>query len=152
MHAVVHTCDTLHTALNFLVFSTCLVLFLLFLSQYAIYLAYKVGPNPRFKRMVMLSCTMEDEKFLTSYINAFTAVFRAAPASVAKTVGGPSGIFLMVDGNPVHTTEKSQSRRASQSHRESPKTRHDGDSSRISSPGGGDAGSDGEYTNGVLHL
>lgn len=88
---------------------------------------------------------MEDEKFLTSYINAFTAVFRAAPASVAKTVGGPSGIFLMVDGNPVPTTEKSQSRRASQSHRESPKTRHDGDSSRISSPGGGGGGSDGEF-------
>lgn len=50
----------------------------------------------------MLSSSMEDEKFLTSYINAFTAVFRAAPASVAKAVGGPSGILLMVDGHPVH--------------------------------------------------
>jgi hypothetical protein len=112
-------------------------------AQYAIYLAYKVGPNPRFKRMMMLSSAMEDERYLTSYINAFTAVFRAAPAPIAKAVGGPSGIFLMVDGNPVRDPKDSTAVKSRKpSSRESPKMRSMGDAdlSKYSSPGGGSEG------------
>jgi hypothetical protein len=99
-----------------------------------------VGPNPRFKRLVMLSSAVEDEKHLTTYINAFTAVFRPAPAQIAKAVGGPSGIFLMVDAHPVREAPEPRARKAST--RDSPKLRGhhgspEGDISRVTSPGGG---------------
>jgi hypothetical protein len=93
--------------------------------------------------MMMLSSAMEDERFLTSYINAFTAVFRAAPAPIAKAVGGPSGIFLMVDGNPVRDPKESPAVKSRKpSSRESPKMRSmgDADHSKYSSPGGGSEG------------
>ena len=86
------------------------------------YLAYKVGPNPSFKRLVMLSASTEDEKLLVSYIGAFTAAFRAAPASLSKSMGGPSGLFLMIDANPVETQGEGRSKRNSPT-RDSPKLR-----------------------------
>lgn len=102
-----------------------------------------MGPNPKFKRVVMLSSTIEDERHLTHYINAFTAVFRPAPAPVAKAVGGPCGIFLMVDAHPVRepSAPGSEGKTRKTSTRDSPKTRshshsYDGDHSRASSPGG----------------
>lgn len=97
------------------------------LFQYALYLAYKVGPNPSFKRLVMLSASTEDEKLLVSYIGAFTAAFRAAPASLSKAMGGPSGLFLMIDANPVDTGNESRSKRNSPT-RDSPKLRGHGHS------------------------
>jgi hypothetical protein len=93
----------------------------------------------------MLSSAVEDERFLTSYINAFTAVFRAAPAPISKAVGGPSGIFLMVDGNPVRDPKDSPTQKNRRpSNRESPKMRSMGDAehSKFSTPGGG--GSEGK--------
>lgn len=74
---------------------------------------------------------------MTNYINAFTAVFRPAPAQISKAVGGPSGIFLMVDANPVR--EEPKSRKAST--RDSPKMRSSGTpggDARVSSPGASD--------------
>ena len=71
-------------------------------------MAYKVGPNPRFKRLLMLSAAIEDEKHLTTYINAFTSVFRPAPANMAKAFGGPCGILLMIDAHPMQEDAKAR--------------------------------------------
>lgn len=71
----------------------------------------------------MLSSSTEDEKLLVSYIGAFTAAFRSAPASLCKSMGGPAGIFLMIDANPVDTgASEGRSRRSSPT-RDSPKVR-----------------------------
>ena len=67
--------------------------------QYAVYIAYKSGMNPLFRRIVMLSCNIEHEMHLTKYLRAFNAVFRAAPLSISKNVGGPCGLLLMMDAN-----------------------------------------------------
>ena len=47
----------------------------------------------------MLSCNIEHEMHLTKYLRAFNAVFRAAPLSISKNVGGPCGLLLMMDAN-----------------------------------------------------
>jgi len=68
-------------------------------DNYAVYIAYKSGMNPLFRRIVMLSCNIEHEMHLTKYLRAFNAVFRAAPLSISKNVGGPCGLLLMMDAN-----------------------------------------------------
>jgi len=93
----------------------------------------------------MLSSSTEDEKLLVSYIGAFTAAFRSAPASLCKSMGGPAGIFLMIDANPVDTgASEGRSRRSSPT-RDSPKMRshshsYDGGDSKVSSPRNGMSG------------
>jgi hypothetical protein len=93
----------------------------------------------------MLSSSTEDEKLLSEYIKRFTAAFRAAPASLSKAMGGPSGIFLMIDANPVADPNSpvpmdgSRGSKKNSPGRDSPKMRthshsHDGD---FGSPHGG---------------
>lgn len=93
----------------------------------------------------MLSSSTEDEKLLSEYIKRFTAAFRAAPASLSKAMGGPSGIFLMIDANPVADPNSpvpmdgSRGSKRNSPGRDSPKMRthshsHDGD---FGSPHGG---------------
>ena len=57
-----------------------------------------MGPNPRFKRLTMLSTMIETEDLLKQYLNKSNGAYRPAPSEIGKTLGGPCGLFFALDG------------------------------------------------------
>lgn len=63
-------------------------------DDYAVYIATKVGPNPKFSQLVMLSCAMEDEAILKKYVDARGGIYRAGPEEIDRIFVGHCGLFL----------------------------------------------------------
>lgn len=63
--------------------------------QCSIYIAVKIGPNPRFRQLVMLSSLIEFEDAYAAYVANTPGVYRPAPAEVSRAFGGPCGILLL---------------------------------------------------------
>lgn len=75
-------------------------------DDYSIYCGIKTGPRPRFKDLIMISASFENELLLTDYINSFKCLYKAAPPEMASRNGGPCGILLSL-------TEKTRALRRS---------------------------------------
>jgi hypothetical protein len=62
---------------------------------YAVYLAVKTGPNPRFRKLVMLSSNLEDEDHLKQYIESVPGIYRSAPEELERLFGGRCGLMFL---------------------------------------------------------
>lgn len=65
--------------------------------QYSIYIAVKMGPNPRFKKLIMVSSLIEHEEFFSKYVSGVSGALRPAPTEISKAFGGPCGLLLITD-------------------------------------------------------
>ena len=65
----------------------------------SIYLAIRIGNNPIFSKLSMLSCLFEHETALQPFLNSkkSTSVYKPAPPEIASLMGGHAGIFLEID-------------------------------------------------------
>lgn len=65
-------------------------------DDYAVYIATKVGPNPKFSQLTMLSCAMEDEAMLKKYVaDSRGGIYRAGPEEIDRIFHGHCGLFLL---------------------------------------------------------
>lgn len=58
------------------------------------FLATKMGSKPRFHDLSMLSCLIEHEDLLPSFVSSRKALFRQAPVEICNFFGGPAGLLL----------------------------------------------------------
>lgn len=69
-------------------------------------MAVKIGGNPKFKRLLMVSCAYDDEDHLNKFVSGFTGFYRPAPKEVENAFGGHCGIMLVVN-NAVESSNMS---------------------------------------------
>jgi hypothetical protein len=62
-----------------------------------VYIATKTGPNPKFKRMLMVSSAFDDEEALNKFVGGFSGFYRPAPKEVENAFGGHCGVMLVVN-------------------------------------------------------
>jgi len=64
----------------------------------SIYLAIRIGDNPLFSKLTMLSCSFEHEPALQPFLNSKkNSVYKPAPPEIASLIGGHAGILLEVN-------------------------------------------------------
>ena len=69
------------------------------------YVAVRTGSNPRFKKLAMLTCNIEEEEALQPYLSSQNALYRHAPAEICNVMGGPSGLLLELAFGNIETAK-----------------------------------------------
>lgn len=64
-------------------------------DSYAVYIAVKMGPGPKFQQMVMLSANYEDEDLLQKHVNSVGAIYRPSPEEVERVFRGRCGLMFI---------------------------------------------------------
>eukprot|EP01039_Chlorochromonas_danica_P009053 gene9053-9991_t len=84
-------------------------------GDYSVYLAFRKGPNPRFRQIYMVCCQPEHEDSLKSYVSQHKATFIPAPEEVDRSFPGICGLMLLTLQS-VPTLERSSSSLSKNSH------------------------------------
>jgi hypothetical protein len=68
-------------------------------DDYCVYLAYRLGTNPRYQQLLMLSASQEDESLLQKYVKQQAGTFLPAPVGVDKaTEDVVCGLMMTTQG------------------------------------------------------
>eukprot|EP00597_Dinobryon_sp_UTEXLB2267_P016579 CAMPEP_0201094456 /NCGR_PEP_ID=MMETSP0812-20130820/2745_1 /ASSEMBLY_ACC=CAM_ASM_000668 /TAXON_ID=98059 /ORGANISM="Dinobryon sp., Strain UTEXLB2267" /LENGTH=845 /DNA_ID=CAMNT_0047347027 /DNA_START=12 /DNA_END=2549 /DNA_ORIENTATION=+ len=100
-------------------------------DAYSVYLGVKTSPGARFKQVIMVSSSVDDETHLQQYVSGVRGIYRGAPAEMAKMVGGPCGLILCLDSaeemHSSHPMSRLQTRASFRADKEEQDMRSDTD-------------------------